>query len=166
MWVRPLVERHWVFGWASKTCEQILLLKWYSDALKIHLSQNAIIPSQTQRINSAVDGRVCANRSSFLFYWITISLKLLQLKFVFNTSTDTLVLVLTSWFLLYALSLKVQGRSHLPLTLGQQKLATCFETLLQNELNTHVARFTTHESNLSCNKSGCYKLRGFWLLIR
>ena len=27
---------------------------------------------------------------------------------------------------------------------GQQKRATCFETLLQNELNSDVARFTTH----------------------
>ena len=165
MWVTSLVARHWVCGWASKTCKQILLLKCYSDDLKIHLTQNAI--SQTQRINSAVDGRVCGEHSSTtLYHRLPISLKLLQLEFVFNTSTDTLVLVLTSWSLLYALSLKVQGRSHLPLTLGQQKLATCFETLLQNELNTHVARFTTHESNLSCNKSGCYKLRGYWLLIR
>ena len=31
---------------------------------------------------------------------------------------------------------------------GQQKLATCFATLLQNELKNYVARFTTHESNL------------------
>ena len=35
-----------------------------------------------------------------------------------------------------------------------QKLAFCF-TLLQNELNTDVARLTTQESNLSCNKSRC-----------
>ena len=27
---------------------------------------------------------------------------------------------------------------------GQQKTATCFATLLQNELNSDVARFTTH----------------------
>ena len=31
---------------------------------------------------------------------------------------------------------------------GQQKRATCFATLLQNELTNYVARFTTHESNL------------------
>ena len=31
--------------------------------------------------------------------------------------------------------------------------ANCFAILLQNELNSDVARFTTHESNLSCNKS-------------
>ena len=41
---------------------------------------------------------------------------------------------------------------------GQEKRATCFETLLQNEWNNDVARFTTLESNLSCNKSGCEKL--------
>ena len=35
-----------------------------------------------------------------------------------------------------------------------QKRAFCF-TLLQNELNTDVARLTTQESNLSCNKSRC-----------
>ena len=40
-------------------------------------------------------------------------------------------------------------------TNGQQKRTTCFATLLQNKLNSHVERFTTHESNLSCNKSGC-----------
>ena len=33
------------------------------------------------------------------------------------------------------------------------------------ELNSDVARFTTHESNLSCNKSGCCKLCEYWLLI-
>ena len=38
---------------------------------------------------------------------------------------------------------------------GNKKRATCFATLLQNKLNSHVERFTTHESNLSCNKSGC-----------
>ena len=43
--------------------------------------------------------------------------------------------------------------------------AGIFATLLQNELNSHVARLTTHESNLSCNKSGCWKLREYWLLI-
>ena len=31
---------------------------------------------------------------------------------------------------------------------GQQKRATCFATLLQNELKNYVARFTTHQSNL------------------
>ena len=31
---------------------------------------------------------------------------------------------------------------------GQQKRATCFATLLQNELKNYFARFTTHESNL------------------
>ena len=40
----------------------------------------------------------------------------------------------------------------------QQKCTTrlAFATLLQNDLNSDVARFTytTHESNLSCNKSG------------
>ena len=38
---------------------------------------------------------------------------------------------------------------------GNEKRATCFATLLQNKLNSHVERFTTHESNRSCNKSGC-----------
>ena len=41
---------------------------------------------------------------------------------------------------------------------GQQKPATCFETLLQNEWNSDIARFTTLEWNLSCNKSGSEKL--------
>ena len=40
----------------------------------------------------------------------------------------------------------------------QQKGTTCFERLLQNEWNNDVARFTTLESNQSCNKSGCEKL--------
>ena len=35
---------------------------------------------------------------------------------------------------------------------GNEKRATCFATLLQNKLDSHVERFTTHESNLSCNK--------------
>ena len=30
---------------------------------------------------------------------------------------------------------------------GQQKRAACFATLLQNQLNSHVARFTSHKSN-------------------
>ena len=30
-----------------------------------------------------------------------------------------------------------------------KKLAICFKTLLQNELNSDVARFTTHEKNLA-----------------
>ena len=30
-----------------------------------------------------------------------------------------------------------------------------FATMLQNELDSDIARFTTLESNLSCNKSGC-----------
>ena len=37
---------------------------------------------------------------------------------------------------------------------GQQQRATCFATLLQDELNSDAARFTTRESNLSCNDSG------------
>ena len=35
----------------------------------------------------------------------------------------------------------------------------CFPTLLRNDLNlSDVAHFTTHDSNLSCNKSGFRKL--------
>ena len=34
---------------------------------------------------------------------------------------------------------------------GQQKLATCFVTLLQNELKSGVVRFTT-SNHLFCNK--------------
>ena len=52
-------------------------------------------------------------------------------------------------------SINMQKR---PAQNGQEKRATCFETLLQNEWNNDVARFTTLESNLSCNKSGCEKL--------
>lgn len=37
----------------------------------------------------------------------------------------------------------------------RQKRATCFVTLLQNEVNSDVVRCTIHESKLSCNKSGC-----------
>ena len=48
---------------------------------------------------------------------------------------------------------------------GQQKRSTCFAPLLQKELNSDVVCFTTHESNLSCNKSGCCKLCEYWLLI-
>ena len=38
---------------------------------------------------------------------------------------------------------------------GRQKRGSCFATLLQIELNSDDARFNIHESNLSCNKSGC-----------
>ena len=51
----------------------------------------------------------------------------------------------------------------------QQKRATCFATLLLNELNSVVARFTTHESNLSYKKSGCWKLQiltSDWIKLR
>ena len=40
---------------------------------------------------------------------------------------------------------------------ANKKRATCFATLLQNELNSDVARFTTREiklCNLSCCKTG------------
>ena len=47
----------------------------------------------------------------------------------------------------------------------QQKGATCFATLLQNELKDNVAHSTTHESNLSSNKSDCCKLRELRLLM-
>ena len=45
---------------------------------------------------------------------------------------------------------------------GQQKRATCFATLLPSEWKSDVARFTTHESNLSRNKSGCLQVA--WIL--
>ena len=52
------------------------------------------------------------------------------------------------------LSLKVQKlRKN-----GQHKRATYFETLSLNGLKSDDARFTTHESNLSCNKSICSRL--------
>ena len=36
---------------------------------------------------------------------------------------------------------------------GNKKLATCFATLLQNELNSDVTRFTTHiQTDLATNK--------------
>ena len=36
---------------------------------------------------------------------------------------------------------------------GNKKLATCFATLLQNELNSDVTRFTTHiQTDLAANK--------------
>ena len=38
--------------------------------------------------------------------------------------------------------------------MGNQRRASCFATLMQNESNCDVAHFTTYESNLSCNKSG------------
>ena len=34
-----------------------------------------------------------------------------------------------------------------------------FSTLLKNKLKVYVARFTNHESNLTCNKTGCCSLR-------
>lgn len=34
-----------------------------------------------------------------------------------------------------------------------------FSNLLKNELKVYVARFTNHESNLPCNKTGCCSLR-------
>lgn len=42
---------------------------------------------------------------------------------------------------------------------GQQKGANCFAAVLQNALKDDVAHLTTHESNLSSNKSDCCKLR-------
>ena len=39
------------------------------------------------------------------------------------------------------------------------KNVTCLATLLQNEFHRYVSRFTTHELNLSCTKSGCCTLR-------
>ena len=39
--------------------------------------------------------------------------------------------------------------------------AASFVTLLQKELNGNVERFTTHESNPSCNKSRYCKLRKY-----
>ena len=44
---------------------------------------------------------------------------------------------------------------------GQRKRATCF-ALLQNELKSDVAHFTTQESNLSRSISGCVNT-DFWL---
>lgn len=38
------------------------------------------------------------------------------------------------------------------------KNVTCLATLLQNEFHRYVSRFTTHELNLSCTKSGCCTL--------
>ena len=41
--------------------------------------------------------------------------------------------------------------------MGNKKCATCFVTLLQNELNSDVMHFTTHENkpcNLICSKKG------------
>ena len=35
------------------------------------------------------------------------------------------------------------------------KTCNLFAALLLNKLNSDVARFTTNESNLSCNKTGC-----------
>ena len=40
----------------------------------------------------------------------------------------------------------------------QQKIATCLAKLLQNVLNSDVARFSTHESNLSCSKSAYHQV--------
>ena len=37
----------------------------------------------------------------------------------------------------------------------------CFATLLRNELKRDVARFIAYNSNLSCYKSGCCKLREY-----
>ena len=36
----------------------------------------------------------------------------------------------------------------------EAKTCTLFVALLLNKLNSDVARFTTHESNLSCSKKG------------
>ena len=50
-----------------------------------------------------------------------------------------------------------------------QKRATYFATLLQNAFKSYVARiccaYYHPRSNLSCNESGCCKLREYWLLI-
>ena len=47
---------------------------------------------------------------------------------------------------------------------GNKKLATCFATLLQNELNNDFARFTTHEKNLATSLSA-RQIRTPWLSL-
>ena len=47
---------------------------------------------------------------------------------------------------------------------GNEKLATCFATLLQNELNNDFARFTTHEKNLATSLSA-RQIRTPWLSL-
>ena len=43
---------------------------------------------------------------------------------------------------------------------GNKKIPTCLETLLQNKLNSDVARFTTNQTCLANNQAvkGCEKL--------
>ena len=54
--------------------------------------------------------------------------------------------------------------------MDNKNLAACFVTLLQKELKSDVARFTANNSNLSCIKSGCCKLREYqtfnWIKLR
>ena len=45
-----------------------------------------------------------------------------------------------------------------------QKRGACFATLLQNESDSDVVRFTNHVQNLSCNKS-VFKLREHRLVL-
>ena len=40
---------------------------------------------------------------------------------------------------------------------GNKNVRVVFATMLQNELDSDIACFTTLDSNLSCNKSGCCK---------
>ena len=44
---------------------------------------------------------------------------------------------------------------------GQQKRATCFAALLQNELKSDVARFTAHVQTCLATNKGFYKLRKY-----
>ena len=49
---------------------------------------------------------------------------------------------------------------------GQQKHATCFAALLQNELKSDVARFTTHVQTCLATNKGFWKLHQYWPLIQ
>ena len=46
-------------------------------------------------------------------------------------------------------------RKEVTVKTGNKNVGIVFATMLQNELYSDIARFTTLESNLSCNKSGC-----------
>ena len=46
--------------------------------------------------------------------------------------------------------------------MDNKNVAACFVPLLQKELNGNVERFTTHESNPSCIKSGCLQVA--WIM--
>ena len=58
----------------------------------------------------------------------------------------------------YILNIKINGQ-------WKHAIDILFWNIAAKWFEKNVPSFTTHESHPSCNKSGCYKLCEYWLLI-